>query len=389
MRRPPLEDITVVEIGQYIAAPYASLVLADLGARVIKVEPPDGDGIRTWGPHPGGESAPFLAYNRNKHSVEADLGAPEGAGLLEGILATADVVIQNNRPGVLGRFGFDADAVRARHPHLVYCSISGYGQHSPYAGRPGFDLVIQGVTGMIDITGHEDASWAKVAVPIVDGTAALHATTAILAAVHQRAATGEGATIDISLQASTMSWMMLLGAGLFASGDHPRRLGSAHPFAAPYQAFQAADGPMTIAAGNERHWRRLCAVLDIEHLREDSRFATNAERARHQVELAALVEEQLLERPRAEWIERLSHAGVPCGPVNSLPAALEDPAIVERGLIQEYEHPLAGTVRTIGNPIGLEGYEAPLRRAPVKGEHTDLVKESLLELATPADEEER
>ena len=366
----PLEGLTIVEIGQYIAAPYAGLVLADLGARVIKVEPPAGDGIRTWGPHVGGESAPFMAYNRNKECVTADLKKPEDRELLERIIGEADVVVENNRPGVLNRFGFDAQSVRERHPLLIYCSITGYGTRSKYAERPAFDLVIQGITGLIDVTGHEEGDLAKVPVPIVDGTASLHATTAILAAVRRRDQAGEGATIDISLQASTTTWMMLLAAGYFGDGEEPKRIGSSHPFAAPYEAFQTADGPITIAAGNERQWARLCEVLEVTDLMEQPDYANNHDRAANRVALAALIQQRLRQRHRAEWIELLTAAGIPCGPVNSFSEALEDPALVERGVIATFDHPHGGEVRTIGSPIEIEGYEPPLRRSPLQGEHT-------------------
>jgi crotonobetainyl-CoA:carnitine CoA-transferase CaiB-like acyl-CoA transferase len=370
---PPLAGLTVVEIGQFIAAPYAALVLADLGARVVKVEPPSGDGIRRWGPHPGGESAPFIAYNRNKESVVADISTAAGAERVRSMVAGADVLIENNRPGVLDRFGLDPETVRAEHPALIYCSITGYGRNTPYADRPGFDLVIQGLTGLIDVTGVADGGLAKVPVPIVDGTAGLHAVAAILAAVHTRSRTGEGATLDISLHASTMSWMMLLAAGFFANGEQPARIGTAHPFAAPYQAFETADGAITIAAGNDRQWSRLCGALELDHLVNDPRFATNADRAHNQIELADIVESRLRLRPVAHWVETLNAIGVPCGPVNPLVAALEDPALVARGVVSTVEHPLAGSVGTIGNPIHWKGYESPLRRAPMLGEHNGAV----------------
>jgi crotonobetainyl-CoA:carnitine CoA-transferase CaiB-like acyl-CoA transferase len=374
----PLAGLIVVEIGQYIAAPYAGVVLADLGARVIKVEPPHGDGIRSWGPFVGDESAPFMAYNRGKECVTADLRDPDDRALVEALVSNADIVIENNRPGVLEQFGLDANAVRTSHPHVIYCSITGYGTDSPYSERPGFDLVIQGVTGLMSVTGDADADLAKIPVPIVDGTASLHATTAILAAVRRRDATGVGATIDISLQASTATWMMLLGAGYFASGEAPRRLGSAHPFAAPYQAFATGDLPMTIAVGNERQWQRFCSVLGLQELEQDERFAVNEQRALRQVELAEIVTERLCSRPRAYWIEALSDAGVPCGPVNDLPEALGDPALMERGMIVSFEHPSAGAVRTIGNPIRWDGRTELPRRSPLKGEHTDRIAAEFL-----------
>jgi formyl-CoA transferase len=373
----PLHGLCVVEIGQYIAAPYASLVLADLGARVVKVEPPTGDGIRTWGPHIAGESAPYMAYNRNKESIVADLETAEGAALVERLLGVADVLVENNRPGVMERFQLDATRVRARYPSLIYCSITGYGAASPYGQRPGFDLVIQGVTGLMSLTGNEDDPLAKVPVPIVDGTAALHAATAIVAAVHRRSLTGEGATIDISLQASTLTWLMLVASGFFSNGELPSRIGSAHPFAAPYQAFETADLPMTIAAGNDRQWSHLCEACDLPGLLEDPRFVTNAQRALHQRELAQILTGRLRSQPRAHWIDVLSAAGVPCGPVNSLTEALDDRAVRDRGMLRSFDHPRAGPFTTIGNPIEWAGYKSPLRRPPLHGEHTRRLESEL------------
>jgi crotonobetainyl-CoA:carnitine CoA-transferase CaiB-like acyl-CoA transferase len=272
-------------------------------------------------------------------------------------------------------------------PRLIYCSITGYGTDSPYAARPGFDLVIQGVTGLISVTGHDDEGLAKVPVPIVDGTAALHATTAILAALRHRDFTGEGATIDISLQASTMTWMMLLAAGFFATGEPPRRIGAGHPFAAPYEVYESADGPLTIAAGNERQWEKLCGALGCQQLMRDRRYATNTDRARHRHELAEDLAPILARHGREELIELLSDAGVPCGPVYGFSEALADAALVERGLIVDYWHPLAGPTKTIGNPIDWEGYVAPLSRPPLHGEHTRAVREEVGLAADVHDEE--
>ena len=331
MSNRPLRDLTVLELGQFLAAPYAAEVLGDLGARVIKVEPPEGDGVRGWGPHPGGESAPYMAYNRGKESVVADIRSASGQEFVRKLFAVADVVIENNRPGVLARYGLDAAVARQCNPRLVFCSISGYGANAPDANRPAFDLIVQGMTGMMDLVGAAGQSIAKVPVPIVDGTAALHATTAILAALRERENTGQGATIDISLHASSMSWMMLLAAGYFANGEEPRRLGSAHPLAAPYQAFEALDGGVTIAAGNDRQWARLCEVFGLDGAAVDPRFCDNAGRAEHQAELAALVQEKVGQRPRAEIIALLGDAGIPCGPIYRLSEAVEDPTLTQRG----------------------------------------------------------
>ena len=225
MSAQPLKDIRVLEFGQFAAAPYAAEVLADLGAEVIKVEHPDGDGIRSWGPHPGGQSAPCMAFNRAKRSIAVDFRSPRGQDVIRRMYDRADVVIENYRPGVTNKYGLGAEAARARNPRLIYCSISGFGQRGDGAERPAFDLILQGITGMMDMTGEPGRAPAKVPVPIADGTAALHATTAILAALHERERSGVGATIDVSLQASTLTWMMLVAAGYFADGRTPARLG--------------------------------------------------------------------------------------------------------------------------------------------------------------------
>jgi crotonobetainyl-CoA:carnitine CoA-transferase CaiB-like acyl-CoA transferase len=368
----PLAGLMVLELGQYIAGPYAGMVLADLGARVIKVEPPAGDGIRTWGPHVGGESAPFMAFNRNKEDITADYRLEEERELIDRLMGEADIIIENNRPGVLSRYGLDARSARRRHPHLIYCSITGYASRGHDPSRAGFDLVIQGSTGLMSVTGAPESPISKIGVPIVDGTAALHATTAILAALHERERTGAGAEIEIALNTVNLTWMMLLASRYFATGEEPERLGSAHPLAAPYQAFRTGTSPITIAAGNERQWQRACEVLGLEHLREDERFITNADRACNQAELAEIVQQRLLERSRDAMIAELSAAGVPCGPVNTLGEALEDPAIPEDLLIS-YEHPVAGPARAIGSPITIDRSSPAFRRPPLRGEHTQAI----------------
>lgn len=380
----PLADITVLEIGQFIAAPYAAMTLCDLGARVIKIEPPEGDAMRRWGPYPGGESGPYMTYNRGKESVIADIRAAEGQALVSSLFERVDIVIENNRPGVLQRYGLDAAAARERSPSLIYCSISGFGAEAPDAGRAAFDLVIQAVTGIMSVTGEEGRPTVKVGVPIVDGTAALHAVTAILAAVHEREKTGEGATIDISLQASSMTWMMLLAAGYFATGEEPKRLGSAHPLAAPYQAFRARDGELTMAVGNDGQWQRLLELVDAPELLADVRFATSTRRAENQNALAVIIERYLQQDTVSGWLARLKSAGIPSEAVKTLGAAVEDAALAARGTIESFEHPLAGAVKTIGNPILFDGKNAPVRRPPLLGEHTQKVLGEAASVVTPS-----
>jgi len=314
-----------------------------------------------------------MAYNRGKESVVVDIRTNEGQAIVRGLLGRVDIVIENNRPGVLEKFQLDATLARAINPQLIYCSISGFGSHAPNATRAAFDLVIQAVTGIMRVTGQEGQPTVKVGVPIVDGTAALHAVMSILAALHERAKTGLGATIDISLQASSMTWMMLLAAGYFATGTEPKRLGSAHPLAAPYQAFRASDGELTIAVGNDAQWQRLCVALNADELVRDARFSTSSDRARHQVLLASMIEEYLARDIVAVWLAKFKLAGIPAEPVNSLGEALADAALVSRGTIETFEHPIAGTVNTIGSPILIDSKRAPARRSPLLGEHTDSV----------------
>jgi crotonobetainyl-CoA:carnitine CoA-transferase CaiB-like acyl-CoA transferase len=373
MNATPLAGLLVVEIGQFVAAPYAGEVLADLGARVIKIEPPEGDAIRAWGPHPSGESAPYLAYNRGKESVRLDLRSEDGKEAALRLFERADIIVENTRPGVLAKYGLDASAARERNPRLIFCSISGYGQHAPNANRAGMDLVIQANTGIMSVTGDVDGPVIKAGVPIVDCTAALHATTAILAALHAREKSGAGTTIDISLQASNIMWMALLASAYFATGELPQKLGSAHPLSAPYQAFKAADGYITIACSNDVLWETLRHELGLDGLRDDPRFGTNSDRARNQRELAAIVEARLLEDSAEHWVSRLQGAGIPCDRVNDLAQALSDETLVARGTVGTFDHPIVGRMRTVGNPIHFEAPPPPIRRPPISGEHTEAV----------------
>ena len=313
---------------------------------------------------------PTWLFNRGKRNVAIDFRSPQGQDVIRRLYDRADVVIENYRPGVTDKYGLGPKAARARNPRLVYCSISGFGQRGDGAGRPAFDLILQGITGMMDMTGEPGRAPAKVPVPIADGTAALHATTAILAALHERERSGEGATIDVSLQASTLTWMMLVAAGYFADGRTPARLGSAHPLAAPYQAFRTADGYITIAAGNDRQWRKTSEALGLDAGMGTRASANSSDRARNQEELRCLVEGRLTTRPSAAWLQALNQAGVPCGPIHDLAEALEDPSVVTRGLVGEFTHPKAGRVRTIGNPIAFEEPNPPPVRSPLLGEHT-------------------
>jgi crotonobetainyl-CoA:carnitine CoA-transferase CaiB-like acyl-CoA transferase len=347
------------------------MVLADLGARVIKIEPPEGDGIRSWSPALGRESAAFLSLNRNKESVIVDFRKPPGALVVKRLLERSDIVVENNRPGTLSRYGLAYSQLAENLPRLIYCSISGYGQDVVQRERAAFDLVIQAVTGMMSVTGEPNRPPSKIPVPIADFTAGLHAAVAILAALLGRSSTGRGDCIDISLQASSMVWMTLLASRYFMTGELPAPIGSAHPMSAPYQAFRTRDGYLTIAIGNQRLWERLTEILEREDLLRDPRFSTNELRAANQEALALIIEGTLELQACERWLEKFDNAGIPAARVNNLKEALDDPQLAQRNMIEELPHSLFGSMRVLGDPIhSLNRQRKTHRPPPLLGEHT-------------------
>ncbi|MCI0337372.1 MAG: CoA transferase [Acidobacteria bacterium] len=367
----PLHNLLVIELGQFAAAPYCTMLLADLGARVIKVEPPGGDGIRNWPPILNSESAAFLSLNRNKESIVVDFRKKTGASVIRQLLNRSDVVVENNRPGTLERYGLGYSQLERDLPRLIYCSISGYGQTVTARDRAAFDLVIQAVTGMMSVTGEPNRPPSKIPVPIADFTAGLHAAIAVLAAVLERLFTGRGDYIDIALQSSSMIWMTLLASRYFSTNELPAPLGSAHPMSAPYQAFRAKDGYLTIAIGNQSLWERLTRLLGREDLGDDPRFSTNELRAKNQSELARTVEAVLEKGHISSWLEVFDQAGIPAAKVNNLKEALEEPQLAQRGMIEAFEHPLFGSIKVIGDPIrSLHRPHRVHQRPPLLGEHT-------------------
>jgi crotonobetainyl-CoA:carnitine CoA-transferase CaiB-like acyl-CoA transferase len=374
----PIENLLVVEIGQFAAAPYCTMVLADLGARVIKIEPPEGDAIRSWSPALGRESAAFLSLNRNKESVIVDFRKPPGASVVRRLLGRSDIVVENSRPGTLSRYGLAYSQLAENLPKLIYCSISGYGQDVVQRERAAFDLVIQAVTGMMSVTGEPGRPPSKVPVPIADFTAGLHAAVAILAALLERSATGKGDYIDISLQASSMVWMTLLASRYFMTGALPAPIGSAHPMSAPYQAFRAKNGYLTIAIGNQRLWGRLTEILEREDLLRDPRFSTNELRATNQEALARIIEETLVSQACEHWLEAFDNAGIPAARVNNLKEALDEPQLAQRNMIEDLPHSLFGSMKVLGDPIVSLNHARKAHRAPpLLGEHTRSVLEEL------------
>ncbi len=393
----PLAGLLVADCSTVLAGPYAAMLLADLGADVVKVEPPEGDATRGWGPPWVGDGAVrtaayYLSVNRNKRSLRLDLGSEAGRDVLRRLLHRADVLVENHRVGGFARLGFDDDALEALNPRLVHLAISGYGPTGPEAATPGYDFVIQAASGLMSITGHPSAAGGeptKVGVAISDLTTGMLGATAVLAAIAGRdrrgsSAHGRGQRIDISLLESTLSWLANQAQNLFATGESPERLGNAHPNIVPYETFATADGEIAIAVGSERQWPRFAAAIGAPELTDDPRFATNGARVAHRDALRPLLAERVAAASTATWLARLAAADVPAGPINDLATAFAAPQVAARGLLVDVEHPAMGTLRQVGPPFELHGTPATVRSAPpLLGEHSD---EILAELGlSPAD----
>jgi len=375
----PLEGILVVDLTRALAGPYCTMMLADFGARVVKIESPDGgDDTRGWGPpFLGGESAYFLSVNRNKESVTLNLKHPRGAEILHRLLARADVLVENFRPGVMDRLGLGYRALHERYPSLVYCSISGFGQDGPYRQRPAYDLILQGMGGIMGITGEEEGPPVKVGVAVADIAAGMFAAFGILAALWARERTGRGQHVDAALLDGQVAWLTYAAANYFATGQNPKRMGSAHPNLVPYQAFRTRDGYLNVAVGSEGIWQRFCEVVAPELL-DDPRFSTNADRVRHRSELIPILEAHFRERTTAEWREILDRAGVPNGPIYRVSEVFEDPQTLHRGMKVTLPHPTAGEVTMTGVPVKLSETPGEVRTPPpLLGQHTEAVLREL------------
>ncbi len=370
---PPLAGVRVLELANLMAGPYCGLVLADLGADVVKVENPEGgDFSRATPPFVRGVSAGFLALNRNKRSLALDLKQPLGRDVFLRLAAGADVIVENFRPGTMRDLGIDYATVTARNPRVIYCSVSGYGQTGPYCERPGLDLIMQGMSGVMSITGEPGRPPVKVGVPVADLTAALFAANAIQAALIARGRTGRGQLVDVCLFEAAVALEVWETSGYFATGETPAPLGSAHRVSAPYQAFRTADGYVTLGATTPRTWRALCQALDLEALETDPRFASNAQRKANEPALAAMVEEVTRRETSDSWYRRLEAAGIPCGILNRVDQVAADPHLAARGFFQDVPHPLGGQVRVTASPIHLSETPVRLERAgPVLGEHNE------------------
>lgn len=377
----PLSGVRVLDLSRVLAGPFCTMLLGDLGAEVIKVERPEGgDDTREWGPpFAAGESAYYLCVNRNKKSVALDLKSPKGIAAVRALSARSDVVLENFRAGVADKLGLGYEALAQGNPGLVYCSITGYGQTGPYRDLPGYDFILQAMSGLMSVTGEPGGEPMKLGVATVDLTAGMYAAVAILAALRSRDATGRGQRIDLALMDSALSWLANVGENYLVSGDVPGRFGNAHATIVPYQVFRSKDGYLAVGIGNDRQYRTFCGIAGAPELSSDERFSTNPARVRHREALVPLLERVFAERPTAEWIGLLWSGGIPAGPINTVDRALEDPNTAARGMVVAMPHPTAGSVRLVGSPMKFSATPVEYRRAPPRlGEHTEEVLRDVL-----------
>jgi formyl-CoA transferase len=376
---PALEGLRVIDQTQVMAGPSCTMLLGDMGADVIKVEPPTGEATRKQGLQLApGVSATFVAVNRNKRGMTLDLKQPEGVAILKRLAATADVLVENYRPGVARRLGVDFDTLRAINPRLIYCSISGFGQTGPYASRGGYDLIAQGMSGIMSVTGHPGGAPVKVGIPITDLGAGLFATFGILCAVRARRVTGRGQLVDTSLFEAGLALSVWEATEYWLTDRTPQPMGSAHRMNAPYQALRTSDGYVTVGAANDKLWPLFCGIIGREELVHDPRFETVALRVQHRAALQDELEKATVQQTRAHWLERCEAAGIPAGPIYSVPEALADPHARARGMVQELTHPVAGRVTVLGNPVKMSASPPVMRKAaPQLGEDTDAILREL------------
>jgi len=379
----PLQGIRVLDLSRVLAGPYCTMVLGDLGADVIKVEPPEGDETRTWGPPfaggASGESAYYLCVNRNKRGMTINLKTDEGREIIRELARQSDVLVENFRPGTLSRFALDFESVSAFNPNLIYCSITGFGQTGPMRDRPGYDFMIQAMGGIMSITGEPDGEPMKVGVAVADLFAGQNAVIAILAALQARMLTGKGQHLDISLFDSELGWLANVASNYLISGNQPKRYGNAHANIVPYQSFQASDGWFALAVGNDKQFARLCDVIQKTELANDPRFMLNSSRVENRIELINLFKPIFLARTVGEWLEKIEQAEIPCGPINTLDKTFSMPQVQAREMLIEMDHPTIGKLPLVGSPLKFGDTKVEYRIPPPRlGENTaEILKEVL------------
>ena len=371
-----LEGIRVLDVTQVMAGPFCAMLLCDMGADVIKIEPPGGDSTRRMAGAVGSDSPSFNAVNRGKRGIVLDLKTREGQGVLKRLARTADVLLESYRPGVMRRLGLDFSTLSVLNPGLIYASISGYGQTGPSGHKGGFDLVAQGVSGLMSITGEPGGSPVKAGIPVTDLGAALFALSGILAALFHRTKTGRGQYVDTSLVEAGVALSVWEATEYFSGAGIPEPMGSAHRMIAPYQAVRCADGYVTLGTATDRLFRRLCELLGHAEWADHPDYVDNTGRARNRVALAARIETITVRHPRRYWLSVLEENDIPCGPINNYEEVMSDPQIQARQMVVDTDHPTLGRLRTLGTPLKMS--DTPLlpdRRAPLLGEHTEPVLE--------------
>ncbi len=385
----PLKGLRVFDLTRVLAGPTCAQMLGDLGAEVIKIERPGaGDDTRAFAPPfmPGTkESAYFVGVNRNKKSVTLDIGTKEGQEIALKLIAESDILVENFKVGALAKYGLGYEQLHAKFPRLVYCSITGFGQTGPYAPRPGYDSLIQGMGGVMSLTGEPAGLPQKVGVPVADLFAGLYGAIGILAAIRHRDLTGVGQQIDIGMLDTHVAWLANQGMNYLATGENPERLGNQHPNIVPYQVFPTANGHMVLSIGNDPTFKRFCEAFALTHLLEDTRFATNAARVENRQLVTDTLTPVMTQHPTEYWIDKLEALKIGCGPINKLSQVFADPHVVARGMVMEMDHATGGAMKMIANPVKLSETPADYRLPPpVLGQHTDEVLSGKLGLDAAA-----
>ncbi len=369
----PLDGIKVVDMTRVLAGPFCTMTLADLGAEVIKIERPDGgDDSRAFGPHQHGESAYFMSINRGKKSLTLDLKSEKGREILIKLVKQADVLVENFKPGVMKKLGIDYEALSQINPRLIYCASSGFGHTGPYSSRPAYDLIIQGMGGLMSITGPDASQPTKVGSSIADIFAGVFSVIGILSALYAREKTGRGQMVDIAMLDCMVSILENAVARYTVSGVDPVPIGNRHPSIAPFSSVKTADGFINIACGNDSLWKKLCEIIERPDLAADSRYETNHSRCEHMPDLLPALNESMCKKPSTYWLEKLEAGHVPAGPINSISHVLSDPQVLARNMLVELMHPVAGKVKIPGSPVKLSATPAEVRSpAPVLGQHNE------------------
>ncbi len=374
----PLKGLRVLDLTRVLAGPTCTQMLGDLGAEVIKIERPEaGDDTRGFAPPfvpKTKESAYFVGVNRNKKSVTVDIGKPEGQAIIHRLLETSDMLVENFKVGALAKYGLGYEQLHEKFPKLVYCSITGFGQTGPYAPRPGYDSLIQGMGGVMSLTGEPNGQPQKVGVPVADLFAGLYGCIGILAAIRHRDATGNGQQIDIGMLDTHVAWLANQGMNYLSTGENPARLGNQHPNIVPYQVFPTQDGHMVLSVGNDPTFKRFCEAFALTHLLEDPRFATNAARVQNRQLVTDTLTATVIQHPTLWWIGKLETLNIGCGPINKLSEVFADPHVIAREMVLEMEHATGGRMKMIANPVKLSETPADYRLPPpTLGQHTDAV----------------